>query len=410
MSEDWLQKVRDRMSDYEADEPAGLWEAIESRQTHKKRQVVPLRIRWYAAAAMAAFAIIMGTHMLTDTGSMQEQLLSADIQPCSITPEAVTAPLAQKHPTPRLSHSTPATATVHDTHPLQPAEAELPDDTGQDTSDTPSPEASQPDNTDTEPTGTIPPKNSYGTSVTGHNRLIASVSPRTLHQGKATVSMFTSGGAGSISTHSASPRSAQTVSIGSDGTEWNDNPMLGIMTFNHGQEIRTEIKHRIPIRAGLSVSYNLTGRLAIETGLTYTNLTSDIKEGSERHYFTGEQKLHYVGIPLNLKYRLFTLRKFDLYASSGVLAEKCVSAKLKKTFILAQQTKGQELSDITEKPLQWSANATIGLQYNLTDAIGLYAEPGVSYYFDDGSTINTIYKDKPVNFNLNLGLRFTFGR
>lgn len=40
----------------------------------------------------------------------------------------------------------------------------------------------------------------------------------------------------------------------------------------------------------------------------------------------------------------------------------------------------------------------------------MYVEPGISYYFDDGSPISTIYKEKPVNFNLNLGLRFTFGR
>ena len=32
MNEDWLNKIRDRMADYEIDEPDGLWTAIENRR------------------------------------------------------------------------------------------------------------------------------------------------------------------------------------------------------------------------------------------------------------------------------------------------------------------------------------------------------------------------------------------
>ena len=52
-------------------------------------------------------------------------------------------------------------------------------------------------------------------------------------------------------------------------------------------------------------------------------------------------------------------------------------------------------------------NAAAGVQYNFSNLLGLYVEPGVSYYFDNGSSVSNIYKDKPFNFNLNLGLRFT---
>ena len=60
--------------------------------------------------------------------------------------------------------------------------------------------------------------------------------------------------------------------------------------------------------------------------------------------------------------------------------------------------------------MQWPVNASVGLQYNITPSMGLYAEPGASYYFNDGTSLKTIYKDKPFNFNFNLGLRFTFGK
>ena len=43
----------------------------------------------------------------------------------------------------------------------------------------------------------------------------------------------------------------------------------------------------------------------------------------------------------------------------------------------------------------------------ITEKLGIYAEPGVVYYFDDGSNVNTIRKEHPFNFNIQLGVRFT---
>ena len=65
--------------------------------------------------------------------------------------------------------------------------------------------------------------------------------------------------------------------------------------------------------------------------------------------------------------------------------------------------------DVREKPWQYSVNAAAGMQLNLSSVVGLYVEPGVSYYFDNGSSVSNIYKEKPLNFNLEFGLRFSFG-
>ena len=40
----------------------------------------------------------------------------------------------------------------------------------------------------------------------------------------------------------------------------------------------------------------------------------------------------------------------------------------------------------------------------------LYAEPMLSYYFDNGSQISTIYQEKPFNYGFNIGLRFNINR
>ena len=47
------------------------------------------------------------------------------------------------------------------------------------------------------------------------------------------------------------------------------------------------------------------------------------------------------------------------------------------------------------------------MQYDMVKNIGIFAEPGLSYYFDDRSSLSTIYKDKPLNFSFSFGLRCT---
>ena len=217
------------------------------------------------------------------------------------------------------------------------------------------------------------------------------------------------GGAGSVFNRK-STGSVSAAGIGPDNSNWEDSPILGILLYNEGKEVKTDIKYRLPIRAGVSFAYKITERFSVGSGVTYTNLTSDMREGSDSHYFTGEQTLHYVGIPLNMRYNIASWKGLELYATSGLLAEKCLSGKLKKEYILNNQVEKEETQNLNEKPLQWPVNASVGLQYNITPSMGLYAEPGASYYFNDGTSLKTIYKDKPFNFNFNLGLRFTFGK
>ena len=118
---------------------------------------------------------------------------------------------------------------------------------------------------------------------------IVSVRPTTR---RFTVGAYTTGGLNSNFSHS-SAGDTHVSSVGPAETEWNDNPKLGILLYNQGKEIRTDIHHRQPLRAALSFGYRLNQRLSLATGLTYTNLTSDIRDGSESHYITGEQVLHY---------------------------------------------------------------------------------------------------------------------
>ena len=200
------------------------------------------------------------------------------------------------------------------------------------------------------------------------------------------------------------------VATGSDGYDWEGSPMLGIGIYNQGQEVKTEYKHHLPVRIGLNIAYALSDRLSLESGVSYTRLSSDMKDGTSTNFISGSQNLDYVGIPLSLKYKALSYGAFDLYASTGILAEQCVNGKTSKDFVIEGNIKKTEQQNIHSRPLQLSANAAVGLQFKIADNIGIYAEPGLSYFFDDNSSLNTIYKEKPLNFNLNIGFRYEIGK
>ena len=198
--------------------------------------------------------------------------------------------------------------------------------------------------------------------------------------------------------------------VGPDDVIWADNPQLGIGIFNQGKSVKTEYKHRLPVRVGLNVAYRLTDRLSVESGVSYTRLSSDMKDGTKDNYSSGSQKLDYIGVPLNVKYRAFGYRRLSVYASAGLLTEKCVSGKTTHEYVISGEKKKHEAEDVAAKPWQLSVNAALGAQFDVLRNVGVYVEPGVSYYFDDRSPLSTIYKEKPLNFNLNLGVRYTIGK
>jgi len=164
----------------------------------------------------------------------------------------------------------------------------------------------------------------------------------------------------------------------------NNSPYWNITDPTHPVLAEQKICHHQPVRFGLSLRYRLNDRWSMETGLTYTRLSSDITTIVDDVTTTTEQRLNYIGLPLNISYELWGSRRFDLYVLAGGTIEKCLDAS----------------------PWQFSLNGATGVEYKLSNSFSLYAEPGLGYYFKDGSSTPTIYKDHPLNFNLNFGLRF----
>ena len=98
-----------------------------------------------------------------------------------------------------------------------------------------------------------------------------------------------------------------------------------------------------------------------------------------------------------------------MYAGVGGMVEKSVSGKTVTTETVGGVKQGDSVKkSLNVKPLMLSLNASAGLQANLTRNLGVYVEPGLSYHFDDGSGVSTIYKDRPLDFAVTIGARFSF--
>ena len=181
------------------------------------------------------------------------------------------------------------------------------------------------------------------------------------------------------------------------------SPMARILAANSNEEVNTRKKHKLPIKAGLSVRYKITPRLSLESGVTYSYLSSELTAGSKGNRYETEQTLQYIGIPLKVNYSLW-----EVYVSAGGEVEKCVAGKSETDYVVDGKKVSTDHEDVKVKPLQCSLNAAAGLQFNILPNLGVYAEPGVGYYFNNGSKVETIYKEKPFNFNLKAGLRLSF--
>lgn len=157
----------------------------------------------------------------------------------------------------------------------------------------------------------------------------------------------------------------------------------------------SEVKHAHPLSFGFSLSHPLTERLSLNTGLTYTYLYSRWRykhtQGTARR-----QRLHLIGLPVSVSYRLNDWKRPYCYATAGLLAEVNVAGRLST----AKATHRIRIPGVL-----WTANARIGLAYPLIRYLSVYGEAGLCYYFDYHSDIETIRSKDPFKVSAQIGLR-----
>lgn len=430
MKTNWQKDIHDRLGSYEKDAPEGLWEGISRRMpklndggmlTDKPQRTAKFRM-WRVAgvAAAASVALVIGYNFLgndvqdninipTNTTN-HHNMLASNKKPLGNEPTDICAEQATHSADDLLSEQSALAKALTEQPTLANAstETDVNEIGSKEENNSKKEENSKKENGQTE----VKPEKREDNRMLRKNQddALLAYNDVTERSGSTdapsrwSVSTGAMGGLGASGTTTAYGDYLVLSCPGVMDTK--DSPMLDMSSVNRDEETKTEYEHHLPIRIGLSVAYALTDRLSISSGLTYTRLSSDIKDASRESKYIGEQRLHYVGIPVNVSYKVASFRWLGLYGTAGVLAEKCVSGTTDEGYVENNTMKYTNTHDISSKPLQMSVNAGVGIQFDFIDNVGIYAEPGLSYYFDDGSALQTIYKEKPLNFNLNVGVRF----
>lgn len=421
MKEDRLKDIRDKMSDYEAEVPQDLWSAIDSAVGRRQQKKLWIRAGRYAAAAVVVAAIGLGIYILQPDSSLvvhsesnpntraqasannAPAVTSADADPGNNSAAEIRASEFEHTPYATLAEAKPVIVEVIEgTSSMQiKSDGESlnvhPVDSNESASEA--------------FTHSLPPIShevKQDKTVTYNSRQRDRQQQQEAYDsGRLAASIYTTAGTGGTSMQRYT--SFGLMGIDPGDANWKDDPYMGMLVTNKGHLADRRVRHRLPVHAGASIAYRINDRVSVETGIAYSYLSADIHEGSDSYYFAGEQSLHYVGIPVGVRVRAMSWKNFDIYVGAGFEADKCVSGTLKKAYVINGQTRDDGHESISIRPLQWSVNAGAGVQYNFSSMVGIYAEPGLSYYFDNGSNIETIYSEKPLNFNLNIGLRVSFG-
>ncbi|WP_419869248.1 outer membrane beta-barrel protein [Chryseobacterium sp. CT-SW4] len=222
------------------------------------------------------------------------------------------------------------------------------------------------------------------------------------------LSMLTGSASGSSSDQFPGYATAGGSPMSVNGEMWQSsegNPLVDILLANQNKEVNARIIHKTPVTLGMSLYYGLGNKWGIGTGVNYTKLSSEVHSGSESDYIKMDQSVHYIGVPVQVNYNVIKKGRFTGYVTAGALAEKAVSGKLTTKYIVDNGVKEEKEEKINIKPVQFSVNSALGVQLKVINNIGIYAEPGVTYHFSDKSPLNTIYKEKPFNFNVRFGIR-----
>lgn len=417
--EAWIKQLRDRLADHEEAAPADLWAGIEAKLAQqaapKRPRIVPLWGRWAAAAAILAGVIMGGDYLMNqpDNGQMaisngasqMAEVQKVDENQTISETEATASSVVMKSQqfVAQLKQVVSSVVTNSDDQPViaqeQPVEKQLAELIEQPAENQPIEEQpSKQQSSEKQPTAKkqLPTEDDV---IRELDRKIAEASNQS--QSQAAFGLYASNDFGNqMSSNGVVMNPAMAANYSMDN--YRTSGTRGDGEVIYVANLAEEEKHYQPISFGLTTNIPIAPRFSIATGLVYTRLRSDFIRKMSDSEFKTEQTLHYIGIPVNLQYQIWNYRFLKIYASAGGQVDYNIKNQQKQSF------NSQTSSDGRDR-LQFSMQGAVGLQCDIIPMLGLYIEPGVKYYFNNGSDVRNYFKDKPTNFNLQVGLRLNLG-
>lgn len=396
MKEQWTQDLQKKMSNYEVPTiPEGLWEDIDSAigeipsKTAKKAALFP---NWKKACAAILLLLLIPTTLLFLNNNKENEALVEDgsvgyipqqtapishIAPTSspIAPvNHIANPLAQKAPPtskPSLVLAQEPTTQEEETptHPLEEKQAEK--------EQTTSTSASQAPQSKERATAPKVPQ-SEDTPIFKQEK-----------QDGIYLAMNASG----VNLSSENWASSVENNIPNDKVTYSDSGSG--LSNSFPSATYHEEEHDRPITIGLQVGIPVADKWSVATGLAYTYLHSEIEDATTLSSIHTDQKLHFIGVPVQLNYQLYNNRYCNIYIGTGGRIDFGVSGKTNHE------------SHLSHLPVNYSLKASTGVQVKLFKSLNLYAEPSVQYNIPGSKRYKTYYTKHKTMFDLQFGIRFT---
>ena len=405
MDNAWKDKLRERFSDYSVPEPEGLWEGIEQGIAGKKRRkAIPV---WWLTGGLAAAAAVALAVLLPP---LKEQSVN---EPVPVLADAVkTDPALPEQETVPEVLPERKTAVVRVIRPVAPVDSRR-SLLAENVSETviPEPETAlvEPVAVPGDPEETIPETVEEVVETSAHE-VVPEIVSEVERSGRAfTIGVYREGGQeageasngyGLVNTGDLLTRTTNDVKPGGGG-------LVRMLSANRASKF--EAHHRAPVRLGVTVSWSFLPWLSLSSGVNWTALSSELEESTAGVRTVTQQDLGYLGIPLRLEAGWHPWKALRLYAGAGPMVETCLLAKASTDSYIGDHWEGTTGSKPDTGGLLWSVGASAGAEYQFSPYVGVYFAPGLEYHFDNGSTVRSAYTEKPLHWNVNLGVRFHFG-
>ena len=387
MKEDWTKEMKQKLEGHEMTPPAGLWEGISNQMGLEPAPAAkPTAVRkwlWAAAAVVLALVCFFAFYNFDDA---EQPKLEAKSEP-TISVKATVSKEQTVPALPSVLAAKPALLAKAETKEQAPSVVEQPAPSVEE-QPVPSAEEQQEPYTELQQESQSEPQPKKQTYLPDVAEPAATTS-QSESSSKWTVGLAGSNGLLLAANNYVNSTDVQPLYYDANPADYYTNSVSALPQAYTYTDV--ESKHHIPLRLGLSLQYQLNNRLALLSGISYTYMKSEFSYPLHSH-MDYDQELSYLGIPVGLSWKVWTTEHFNIYLAGGTLIEKCIKAEVSE-------------GEVNSRPWQWSVNAAVGAEYNFTRQFGVYFEPSLGYYFNDGTKLEHYYKEHPLAPSVQFGLR-----
>jgi opacity protein-like surface antigen len=418
-NEDWLKIIKERVDNYESPVPKDLWSSIERDLPKKSPVTLYLKRTAAAIASIAAIAAIIITVRFANTNNPQKHLISSantniideakkqsENKDIVIETQEVKENLAQNI-TNEKQANIPVVSTYNpDSISDKPATANI--------------HSAIADNDKSANNGNnsrlkaIKEFNEAAKMTENHaNGKDISLPAANNNDRRWSIAMAVNNGFGN---RNSSANGFAPINNAYAVNKYSSRPDQKMGHFNYvyssvvanniEEETKTEIEYDIPLTYAAMFRYHFNNHWAIDAGIQFSHLGASWHSGSNNSYYSSTQKLVLIGIPVGASFTFVDSRFFTMYALAGASVDKCVTGNIKRFAQSGRKHANTGKRNLPEHPWQFSLNAGLGLQFNATDHIGIFAEPKATRFFDTAKELNI--RKHSTEFQLLVGLRLTY--